>query len=511
MDKITDIKPEEKIEIIRRLGLTDLFYFGRTIVGSEYLTERVHGELSRWIEAPERRRFKLILLPRDSLKTTLISQIRILWKLCKNPDTRILLSSETRDLSKLSLKVIKDIITHKETFRIFYGELSGEEVGRKWNEEEIDVATRADFSAKETSISTAGIDVAITGMHFPLIVCDDLHSKKNSTTRDQIEKVKEHIKLLMPLLEKDGEFVVVGTRWDDKDAYGWLMELTDEEGIYGRKGEKIFDVYIKGCRNPDGSLFYPERLDEKTLAIKKAIMGRWLFAAQYDNSPIPLEGAVFQDKDIQVIGSDKVPQGLFKVILVDPASMDRIEDITRDNLDYTAIVCIGIASSKDILGLHDLYLLDIQAGIFSEDKAIDTVVSMYNRHRPNLLAVEKAALSSFGKTLMQRISAFHSYIKVHDLKPKGRSKVSRIMGLQPYSSNRKVFLIEENDNEEFLEEHMRFPKARRDDCLDAFAYVLDIIAEYDYAISAGFDAIDTAGRKDEEVIYDPFDYISPRT
>ncbi|MFZ2937606.1 MAG: hypothetical protein WA066_02755 [Candidatus Omnitrophota bacterium] len=503
-----NLTPEEKIELIRRTGLTNLFYFGRKIIGNEYLTESVHGRLATWLTSPDRKRFKLILLPRDCLKTTFISQTYSLWNLCKDSNTRILLSSEARDLSKLSLKAIKDTIKSNEMFRIFNGELAGDIINRKWNEEEIDVATRTSFSAKETNLSTAGIDVAITGMHFRIIICDDLHSEKNSKTKDQIEKVKEHIKLLMPMLEKDGDFIVIGTRWDDKDTYGWLMELRDDEGIYGQKSDKIFDVYQKSCENDDGSLFYPERLDARTLQIKKAIMGKWLFACQFMNNPIPMEGAIFQNRDIQVITSDKVPVGLFKVILIDPAGMDRVEDVTRDNPDYTAVVCIGIDSKKDVLGLHNLYLLDIQAGIFSEDRAIDVVVSMYNRHRPNILAVEKAGLSSFGKTLLQRISLLHSYIKVHDLKPKGRSKISRIMGLQPYSSNRKIYVIGENDNEEFFEEHMRFPKSRRDDVVDACAYVLDIIAEYGFSIDAGFDALMTDNSKDvERNIYDPFAYI----
>ena len=73
----TNLSPEEKIELIRRSSLTNLFYFGRKVMGNEYLTEDVHGKLATWLTSPDRKRFKLILLPRDCLKTTFISQVKL--------------------------------------------------------------------------------------------------------------------------------------------------------------------------------------------------------------------------------------------------------------------------------------------------------------------------------------------------------------------------------------------------------------------------------------------------
>jgi hypothetical protein len=65
---------------------------------------------------------------------------------------------------------------------------------------------------------------ARTGRRFDLIIGDDLVNARNTTTPEQIDKVKT-VKTLPPLLMgPKSRILLVGTRWHYEDCYGWLME-----------------------------------------------------------------------------------------------------------------------------------------------------------------------------------------------------------------------------------------------------------------------------------------------
>lgn len=57
-------------------------------------------------------------------------------------------------------------------------------------------------SKKEPSIEASGIDVTKNGMHYDLIIFDDLHSEVNTQTKDQIDKAINHFKLAYSLLDQ---------------------------------------------------------------------------------------------------------------------------------------------------------------------------------------------------------------------------------------------------------------------------------------------------------------------
>jgi hypothetical protein len=64
----------EKLALIRererRLGLKDLFYFAKHILGHKDFDENLHGELARFTTGAEGKRKKLVLLPRGTFKST---------------------------------------------------------------------------------------------------------------------------------------------------------------------------------------------------------------------------------------------------------------------------------------------------------------------------------------------------------------------------------------------------------------------------------------------------------
>lgn len=67
-DKLTT----EEYYYLRRRCKTDLFFL-TTLLGYDRLSTNLHGHLCRWIERTAWEQFRLTLLPRDHLKTTIIT------------------------------------------------------------------------------------------------------------------------------------------------------------------------------------------------------------------------------------------------------------------------------------------------------------------------------------------------------------------------------------------------------------------------------------------------------
>ena len=459
-----------------------LYLFMRNVVNNEFIVPHVHGEIAKWLCSPERRSVKrfagvdirgklcLIMIPRDSLKTTFISAGYALWKIVKDPDIRILIDSESRDLSKKILGNVKDIIDNCDMLKAVWGEFNGSKLGNTWNQDAIRVSGRKDYKAKEETIETSGVDVAITGRHYDMIIMDDLHSERNISSKEQIEKVKDHIQLMMPLLESDGEMIVVGTRWSDDDAYDWITSLKDDDG------NPLFDTFIHSAYNDDGSAYYPERNSLSTLALKKATMREALFSCQYLLDPIPEAIAPLKKSHLKYVAPDEIPTNINRFMMC-----DTIGDKKEQKGDYFSVVTWGIKPELNELGLCDLYLLDGFCGWLDTEQQINAIVALYMRTRPIDFGIEKAGMGTLSLHLENNLKAKGIGFTTSELKPGGGEKTSRIMQFIPYAQNGMVHINKECNKEfveEFLYEWSRFPKGRRDDCIDASAYIFDFLSKY---------------------------------
>ena len=82
-----------EIELLRRRGLKDLYFFARNILGYKLMVPHVHRGMCdfimRDIERGENEQAtKIDLEPRGSFKSTVGTVALSLWRLIKNPDQK---------------------------------------------------------------------------------------------------------------------------------------------------------------------------------------------------------------------------------------------------------------------------------------------------------------------------------------------------------------------------------------------------------------------------------------
>jgi hypothetical protein len=213
------IELEAQKEALRDIYRRSLYRTAHSLLGYSEITPDTHGPIIRVLQSNTKK--KLIVVPRGCFKSTLASVAYPIWRLNKNPNERILLDSE---LYSNSSKFLREISAHLETQKLtdLFGPYRGKGV---WNESEITINQR-NIIKKEASITCSGIGAQKTSQHYECIIADDLNSPDNSQTKDACEKVIDHYRLYISLLEPGGTLVVIGTRY----SYADLIEhiLTNE-------------------------------------------------------------------------------------------------------------------------------------------------------------------------------------------------------------------------------------------------------------------------------------------
>lgn len=215
------LKAEASIEATKQLYLSDFFLFAKHCLGYKDLEWEVHKECVRVLESSAKR--KLVVMPRGSFKSSLASVAYPIWRLLKDPNLTILLDSELYTNSKNLLREIKGHLASSKLINIF-----GNLEGSKWDEGEIILSTRT-RNRKEASITVGGIETTKVGQHYDLILGDDYNSASNSDSPEKCQKVLDHFKYNLNILNPGGEYVIVGTRYAELDVIGFLLSNVLEE------------------------------------------------------------------------------------------------------------------------------------------------------------------------------------------------------------------------------------------------------------------------------------------
>lgn len=195
---------------------SSLFATAVDLLGYDRVRPHSHGNVIRCLESPTKR--KLIVEPRGTFKSTIGVVANSIWMLIRNPNERILIDSEIYSNSITYLREIKHHLESERLSRLF-----GTFRTKNWNESEITIAQRT-VNKKEPSITAGGIGTTKVGQHYSVIISDDSNGSKNSATSEQRQKVIEHYQYNQAILDPDGAYTIIGTRWHVSDLIGWVIE-----------------------------------------------------------------------------------------------------------------------------------------------------------------------------------------------------------------------------------------------------------------------------------------------
>src|SRR5690606_37547337 len=234
-----------------------------------------HGEIAKEAQmlGTNGSRFMLQLWPRESWKSVVFTQAYSLWRLIRNPETRILLLNAPLDIALLFLRWIDHQVTGNELFRALYGDIRG----TPWLTEVKNVKGHNPL-AKEYSLQISAMGRSVVSRHFDLIIADDLINDEWVGSETRVQATIEYVRNLFDMVTADGQMLFVGTRWDSVDLYGWLIEE--------HANDPDWRLNIRGVYNDDGSLLWPEHYPEERIRQLRRDKGERSFSLQYLNRPL---------------------------------------------------------------------------------------------------------------------------------------------------------------------------------------------------------------------------------
>jgi hypothetical protein len=213
---------DQKFEMIKACK-DSLYDLSKNLLGYRDITEKTHGEIIDALESKNKR--KLICVPRGCLKSSLACVAFPIFLLINNPDLRILIDSELYTNSATFLREIKQHLQSPLFMSLF-----GEWKTKVWNESEIIISKRTK-RLKEASITVGGIGTTKVGQHFDVIIGDDYNSPSNTNTKENAEKVISHFRYNLSILEPDGIYTVIGTRYSSNDLIGWILQNEETDMV----------------------------------------------------------------------------------------------------------------------------------------------------------------------------------------------------------------------------------------------------------------------------------------
>lgn len=430
----------------------------------------VHRDLCKFLDAPGL--FKLVLMPRYTFKSSICSVGFSLYKLNKDRNLRILIYSDANTKSEGFLSSVKDHIEGKvdgSNFHLVYDWTpKGKSV--KWNQSMIEIDRTTSFP--EPSIDTAGIETSLIGKHYDLIIYDDIVSDKNTTTKEQMDKVADCYKRSLSLLKPGGQVLITGTRWHFGDLYGRLIA---ENQI-----NKVFDIFIVDGEEDVVYGKYPfadigkSSLTKEFLEQQKSQQGSYNYSCLYRNNPTDAETAIFKVADFKFYGTVK-PDDLYITATVDPAGKGE---------DFTAITIVGTDFNMD------MYILDIVNAHLQPSEIVEQLVRLQYKYNYGILGVETNFFRGMLEYEIQRrrdeehksnpekfkLFGINEFTAV-----RGESKFNRVKALQPFHERgslkfpgEKFELLQDNFSE-LSWQMIQFPNAPHDDIVDSLAMHLPMI------------------------------------
>lgn len=142
---------------------------------------------------------------------------------------------------------------------------------------------------------TAGVGGPITGRGADLLIVDDpvknFEEAHSETLRER--NWQWWTSTAYTRLEPNASAIIIQTRWHEADLTGRVLRETPHENWQEIRFPAIAEETDSLGRNP-GEALWPERYNEKRLAVIKQTLGSYQWSALYQQRPTPPEGEMFK-------------------------------------------------------------------------------------------------------------------------------------------------------------------------------------------------------------------------
>jgi hypothetical protein len=195
------------------------------------VVDLIEGREPSWVHPsmvfePGERDLVMVNMPPEHAKTTSITINYVVYRICMDPNIRVIVVSKTAEMAKKMLYAIKTRLTHPRYDEMIadYGPSGGfDKNSEAWNQSMIYISDDArDSGEKDPTVQALGIRGHIYGARADLIIMDDCVDLTNAHEYDkQIDWLQAEV---ISRVSATGSMLIVGTRLASKDLYSELRD-----------------------------------------------------------------------------------------------------------------------------------------------------------------------------------------------------------------------------------------------------------------------------------------------
>ena len=399
----------------------------------------------------------MISMPPRSGKSELASRMFPAWHLGRYPSHEFIACSYGSDLANGFSRKVRDVVKDAAYQAVF--------PGTQINKDNQSVESWS--TTANGNYAAAGVGGPITGKGAMILCIDDpIKNQEDAESATKREAVWDwYTSTAYTRLAPGGGVLVMMTRWHDDDLSGRLLRKMaegdgDEWVVVEYPAQAVHDELFRKT----GEALHPERYDNDALERIKRTVGPRVWNALYQQNPTPEEGEYFNKSMFQWYGPQDIPD--YSELNFYTAWDFAIGE--KEQNDFSVGVTVGVDQ-------HDrTFVVDIQRGHWGTMELVDKVLEVYKTWRPAITGLERGHIEMTLRPFLdkrireERLTSFY----IEELKPGTRDKIARARSIQGRMQQGLVFFRKHcNATAQLVAEMMRFPNGVNDDCVDAMAWI----------------------------------------
>lgn len=475
----------DQVEHYRKVICCDLFFILYFILGIKVANHPFVVEVCKEVEKlnEDRSNCKNILWvwAREHFKSSILTTALSIQRILNDPEKTIGIFSWSRPAAKALLREIKGTFENNSMLKICFSDILWQDPQKeapKWSEDDGIIVKRRS-TRKESTVEASGLlEVMPTGKHYDYRVYDDILTVEMVDTPETIQKLKDRFDMSENCGTQEGTADVIGTFYHHQDVLVYVQNLKLPSG------ELVFHCHKKTATEDGTPNGRPVLLSESRM--KRLQANKRTFYSQQLLDPTPQGEQRLNPELLAKVPWDKVPDKLYKFMLVDPAGVRNSDSRAGDRW---AIGVLGVEPCLSDVNASRVYLLDLVAEQFSLSDAMKAIGDMYCRHGRILkLGIEKVGMSVMEVHVQAELKGRGRNVTMDNgllctVSPEGRKKEVRIGGALEIPLNQGMFHITPGVKQGYLDilvtEMNKFPYWN-DDILDMVSYLYDILRDFHF-------------------------------
>ena len=301
---------------------------------------------------------------------------RALSFLGENRNYRIQIICNTDENAKSRVAAISKYIEQDEDYHLIYPDVKPD-YNAEWTKHKI-MVQRESFS-KDGSIEAWGITTSGTGSRADIQIYDDPVDMRNAILNPALRLVvKESMKnVWLSRLVEDGFAIYIATVWHNDDLTHEIMANPEWNFLVMKVSEDFSCIECESCfKNKYNIPLWTSKWSSDKLKQQARVIGNKAFDRGYrqkalsdEDKTFPSSYKIFRND----VGSDFIQPDWARCVGIDPFGQ------------FVVIFVLALSTTGT------RFVLEVKRGKWSPTRTIDEIISVYDRHMPQIIVCENNA------------------------------------------------------------------------------------------------------------------------